>query len=319
MDPEGHGRPARAPPVVIRSTGITAYYELLATSKYFVNNVNFPHFVNKRTGSVELQTTHGTPLKLMGIHESRAPVSNLNINGMLTRSARWDYCLSPNPYTSEIWRGAYPLNYSLLEMGYPRNDILHRYSAHDVASVKRRLGIDPDHLVVLYAPTYRDVKNRRVTPSIDFARLAAAAGPDVTILNRSHYFIRSPDHGSGSVIDASSFPVTNELLVACDVLVTDYSSIMFDFAALRRPIINHIPDCDDYMAERGTYFDIRERNAGLVTSSESELHSIFSERTWDDPDVKRAIEQFADEFVGFDDGESARRVVEHVFADLITD
>ncbi len=316
---KGNADPLGLPPSTFVRQGSPAYYELLATSKYFVNNVNFPHFVTKRAGSVELQTTHGTPLKLMGIHESRAPVSTLNINGMLARSARWDYCLSPNPYTSEIWRGAYPLNYSLLEMGYPRNDILHRYSAHDVASVKRRLGIDPDHLVLLYAPTYRQLKNRRVTPAIDFVRLAEAAGPNVTILNRSHYFVRAPGTQSGSVIDASEFPVTNELLIACDVLVTDYSSIMFDFAALRRPIINYVPDCDDYMAERGTYFDIREKHAGLVTSSENELHSMISTRAWNDPGVARAIEEFADEFVGFDDGESARRVVEHVFADLIAD
>lgn len=294
------------------------YFDVMGRAKYFVNNVNFPQWVRSRPGTVQLQTTHGTPLKYMGIDERLAPSSDLAIRPLLRRVSRWDHCLSANAYSSEIWQHCYPADFELLETGYPRNDILHNGSERDRALVRQELGISGDKPVVLYAPTYRQPNKRRESPDVDLVRIADRLKDDVTLVFRSHYFVkRTPGDDSGDLIDASGYPDTGKLLLAADMLITDYSSIQFDYANLGRPIINFVPDADEYHASRGTYFDIREQNAGLVAENEADLFAIFDERRWERPEVAASLQAFCDRFAQFDDGGASERVVRRVFADAL--
>src|SRR3954462_11975070 len=208
--------------------GTPEYYEAIARARYLVNNVNFPNHLVKRDGSVHVMTHHGTPLKKMGLDQREAPVSGQRIDfaALLKRCERWDYSISANVFTTLQWERAYPLRYESLEVGYPRNDVLATATEADVERVRAELGIAPDEIAVLYAPTHREWHHGYV-PVLDAAAVAADLGPDYAVLSRAHYFYKPPGSRDVRVRDVSEHPSIEELCLAANVLVTDYSSLMF--------------------------------------------------------------------------------------------
>ncbi|HEY0631242.1 MAG TPA: bifunctional glycosyltransferase family 2 protein/CDP-glycerol:glycerophosphate glycerophosphotransferase, partial [Thermoleophilaceae bacterium] len=216
--------------------GTPEYYETIARARYFVNNVNFPNHLVKREGTVHVMTHHGTPLKKMGLDQRDAPVSGKRIDfaALLRRCERWDYSISANVFTTLQWERAYPLKYESLEVGYPRNDVLATATDADVERIRAELGIEPGQTAVLYAPTHREYHDDYVQ-MLDVGAVADALGPGHVLLARSHYFYPGAGHEGERVRDVSSHPSVEELCLAADVLVTDYSSIMFDYGVLDRP------------------------------------------------------------------------------------
>jgi CDP-glycerol glycerophosphotransferase len=162
--------------------------------------------------------------------------------------------------------------------------------------------------VVLYAPTHREYLSG-FSPTLDLERLSAALGPDYILLSRAHYFYDRPRPGSGEVRDVSAHPVVEELMLAADVLVTDYSSIMFDYAVLDRPIVIHAPDWEIYRTLRGTYFDLMEEPPGPITRSEQEVAAALE--AGDSAPAERAA--FRERFCSLEDGGAAERVVRRVW------
>ena len=300
--------------------GTRRYWEVLATAKYLVNNVNFPNAVVKRPDAIHLQTHHGTPLKRMGLDQIEHPAAakGLDFDALLARIDRWDYSVSANSHSTRMWERAYPARYTSLDHGYPRNDVFYTSGADAVRAARARLGIAPGKTAVLYAPTHRDYE-AGFTPRLDLAELADRLGEDTVLLVRAHYFYggaTSPLTGlrrSGRLIDVSSYDPVEELCLAADALITDYSSIMFDYANLDRPIVVYADDWETYRTTRGVYFDLMTDHPGQVARTQEELTEIFRSGAWRDETAAKARTAFRRRFCEYDDGRAAERVVRRVF------
>jgi CDP-glycerol glycerophosphotransferase len=294
------------------TAGTEAYYDLLARATYFVNNVNFPDHLVKRDGQIHVMTHHGTPLKRMGMDLSDAPGTR-NLAGVLRRARRWDYSVSANMFSTLVWERAYPTRYETLETGYPRNDVLAAATQAEVARIRDELGIQAGQTSVLYAPTHREYA-ADPTPPLDLARFAEGLGPEHVVMARLHYFhdehpLLRELHDAGRIRDVADHPSVEELCLAADVLVTDYSSIMFDFAVLDRPIFIHAPDWETYREQRGVYFDLITQGPGVVARTDGEL--LEAMRSGAAADDRR--EAFRARFCALEDGHAAERVVRAVF------
>jgi CDP-glycerol glycerophosphotransferase len=297
------------------STGSLAYYRVLARARWLVNNVNFPDFVVKRPGTVHLQTHHGTPVKVMGLDQGAYPVGrqDMDLDALIRRCDRWDLSLSSNAHSTEAWARAYPCGYETLEYGYPRNDRLALATPDDVAAARAKVGVPPEATVVLYAPTFRDYESG-YRSLMDIEELADALGPEHFVLQRAHYFYAGgPQPHHPRVLDVSAYPVVEDLMLAADVLITDYSSVMFDYAVLDRPIVLFTPDWDAYKRTRGVTFDLLAEPPGVVATTQADLIDAFRTGEFSDDTATKARAQFRSRFCYLDDGHAAERVVRRLF------
>ncbi|THA68758.1 CDP-glycerol:glycerophosphate glycerophosphotransferase [Streptomyces sp. A0642] len=298
--------------------GTRRYWATMARATYFFNNVNFPDHVVKRPGQVHVMTHHGTPLKIMGMDQQDYPAAaqGLNFDRLLKRIDRWDWSVSANPHSTEVWARAYPGAARSLETGYPRNDVLASATAEQVRAVREGLGIRPGQRALLYAPTHRDYESA-FTSRLDLERFCEAVGPDTVVLVRAHYFYGGAGlPASPSVIDVSDHPRIEDLCLAADALITDYSSVMFDYAHLNRPIVVHAPDWETYRTVRGVVFDLLSgrpgETPGAVATTTDELARIFADGSWDSPASRELLAAFRARFCPYDDGRAAERVVRRV-------
>jgi CDP-glycerol glycerophosphotransferase len=313
----GGSVPEGVPHVV---AGTKAYYDLVARAKYFVNNVNYPDHVVKRPGQIHVQTHHGTPLKKMGLDQMAYPAGggDMDFKRLIARSDRWDYVISSNPLSTEAWERCFPCDYEMLEIGYPRNDRFFHYTGDEVARLRAEIGIPEGRKAILYAPTHRDYQDG-FQPMFDIGALMRRLGPDYVLLLRAHYFYAGgqtlvPD---GQVIDVSEYPVIEDLCLASDALLTDYSSLMFDYGDLgaERPIVIYANDWDTYVRTRGVNFDLLEFPPGVVATTEDELALAFtSGAAWGEAAAKHRAD-FQQRFCCYDDGQAADRAVRAIFLD----
>ncbi len=298
--------------------GSRAYWAAVARAKYLVNNVNFPDSVVKREGQIHVQTHHGTPLKTMGLDQQKYPAStDMDFEKLLERCDRWDYSVSANQFSTVIWERVYPCSYTTLETGYPRNDVLVNAGSQEVRAARAALGLADGTKAFLYMPTHREYQPG-FTPPLNLSAFARELGPDVTLLVRGHYFYGNSPHvdelrRTGRVVDVSGHARVEELYLAADALITDYSSAMFDYAVLDRPIISYVPDWDVYSAVRGTYFDLLQEPPGAVATTQAELLKLLSSGAYDSPETTKRRDTFRRRFCEFDDGHAAERVVRRVF------
>ncbi|MGV9564889.1 bifunctional glycosyltransferase/CDP-glycerol:glycerophosphate glycerophosphotransferase [Streptomyces sp. NPDC003480] len=295
--------------------GSRAYWDVLARATYLINNANFADGVVKRPGSVHLQTQHGTPLKKMGVDQSTYPVvaaASGSFTKLLTRVDRWDYNLSSNRHSTRMWERAFPGSYETLEYGYPRNDVYYTATADDVARVRRELGVPEGRTALLYAPTHRDHSTGFEAP-LDLEAFCEAIGDEYVVLLRAHYFYdRGTAQGAGRVIDVTRHRSSEDVCLAADALITDYSSIMFDYANLDRPIVVYADDWDVYREVRGVYFDLIEAPPGRVARTPEELTALFRDGAYADASAAALRAAFRERFCQFDDGRAAERVVRRV-------
>jgi CDP-glycerol glycerophosphotransferase len=292
------------------------YWEVLARAKYLVNNANFTGEVIKRPEQVYLQTHHGTPLKHMGIDLRAHPAvgKGINFTRLLGHADQWDFSVSANQHSTEIWERVYPSDYETLPAGYPRNDAFFTATADDVRRLRAALGIPPGTIAILYAPTHRDYQ-RDFVPPLDLARLSRELGPGYVLMARAHYFYDDDAAAAGppdGVLDVSAHPSVEELCLASDALLTDYSSIVFDYANLDRPIIVHAADWDIYRAARGAYFDLPAQPPGLVAHDEPAIAAAFRSGAWEAPAPAALRAAFRSRFCPYDDGRAAERIVRRV-------
>ncbi|MET9322950.1 bifunctional glycosyltransferase family 2 protein/CDP-glycerol:glycerophosphate glycerophosphotransferase [Streptomyces sp. NPDC003038] len=297
--------------------GSAAYWTALARATYLVTNVNFDRALVKRPGQILVQTQHGTPLKRVGLDLQDRPAATptTDFAGLLRGADQWDFLLSSNRHSTLVWERAVPSSYTTLEYGYPRNDVFHRASRTDVLELRERLGIPPGSTAILYAPTHRDYRRSR-PDHLDLERVLRDLGPRFTLLTRTHLTYAdsgwAPD-AHPRLIDVSSYPSVEELCLASDALVTDYSSLMFDYAVLDRPIVIHADDWEAYEAARGTYFDLRTCPPGAIARTEDELVDIFATGHWQGSRSAQLRAAFRARFCPYDDGHAAERVVRRVF------
>ncbi|SDK69449.1 bifunctional glycosyltransferase/CDP-glycerol:glycerophosphate glycerophosphotransferase [Streptomyces indicus] len=308
--------PEDVEPVVI---GSRRYWEVMATAKYTFNNVNFEPRVRKRPGTVHVQTQHGTPLKLMGVDQAGHPASAAAagpLDKLVTRVGRWDFNLSANRHSTEVWERAYPGSYESLDVGYPRNDAFYTATAEDVVALRRRFGIPDEKIALLYAPTHRDHRTGFAS-QLDLAEFCAALGEEFVVLLRAHHLYEGSAGleqalRSGTLIDLTAHRSPEEVCLAADALITDYSSIMFDYANLDRPIVIYADDWEVYRETRGVYFDLLAEPPGCVARTAEELAEVFRSGAWEGADADRLRAAFRARFCDFDDGLAAARVVRRV-------
>jgi CDP-glycerol glycerophosphotransferase len=291
---------------------------------YVVANRQMPDNFRKRPGAVYLQTWHGTPLKRIGFDNDRWKQNPRGFEAMARDFAKWDYLVSQNPFSTEIFRRAFRFDGEILETGYPRNDILSSPDAPATrARVRAELGIEDGVRAVLYAPTWRDnVVDARgalqFSLALDVKQLEATLGTDHRLLLRLHYLLASARvESSGEFVrNVSDYADIRDLYLAADVLITDYSSAMFDFAVTGKPLVLFPYDLDEYRdSVRGFYFDLEDEAPGAVCRSTDAV--IDALRDLDSVHAAHAARyvRFRDRFCPFDDGSAAARVVDRVMGD----
>ncbi|GHC73258.1 hypothetical protein GCM10007079_07030 [Nocardiopsis terrae] len=303
------------------------YFEALARSEYIVSNTHLPMWFEKQPGQKVVQTWHGSMLKRIGLDIEHVRFASRDYHDRLRReTGQWDYLVSPSPWATPILRRAFGFENEILETGYPRNDIFHRPGREALAErVRERLGLPEGKKVILYAPTWRDDKfysagKYKLDLHLDLKRLYDALGDDHVLLFRRHPNIvdRVPNAGTDFVFDVSAYPEIQELFLVTDVLVTDYSSLMFDFANTGRPMLFFTYDLEEYRDSlRGFYFDFERTAPGpLLRTSDEVIDAVR-----DVDRVRKAHEDrygaFVDQFCPLDDGKAASRVVEQVFGPLL--
>ena len=319
----GNGGGEFPPTVATVAPYSLGYLRAAARAGFIVSNRQLPNNYRKRPGTTYLQTWHGTPLKRIGFDNDRWKEKPRGLEHMARDFAKWDFLVSQNPFSTEIFRRAFRFEGEILETGYPRNDALNAPSAAATrARVRENLGIEDGVRAILYAPTWRDnvVDDRgalKFSLALDADRLEAALGTDHRLLVRLHYLLTSaPVGGLGTFVrNVSSYPDIRDLYLAADVLVTDYSSAMFDFAVTGKPIVFFPYDLDEYRdSVRGFYFDLEAEAPGPVCRTAQGV--IEAIRHLDSVHASYAAQyvRFRDRFCPFDDGGAAARVVDRVIA-----
>ncbi|MFI6574824.1 CDP-glycerol glycerophosphotransferase family protein [Nocardiopsis sp. NPDC050513] len=299
------------------------YYEALARSRFLVTNSREPAWFHRHPDQVVVQTWHGSMLKRIGFDvENIRGKSRDYFDKLAWETRQWDYLVSPSPWATPILRSAFRFEGEILETGYPRNDIFFAPDRERIAErTRRRLGLPEGKRVVLYAPTWRDDKyytrgKHKLDLHLDLRRMYEKLGDDHVLLVRRHPRVVDsvPIVGEDFVYDVSLYPEIMELFLITDVLVTDYSSMMFDFANTGRPMLFFTYDLESYRDNlRGFYFDFEETAPGpLLTRSDDVIGALL-----DIDDVAErhggAYRAFVDQFCPLDDGRAAARVVDRVF------
>ena len=271
----------------------------------------------KKPGTVYLQTWHGTPLKR--IHHD-VPQRREQWAGADRDVPRWDLLLSQNPASSRLLRGAFGFGGPVHETGYPRNDVLSSPRRDQVrATARARLGLDEGTTAVLYAPTWRDdlvldgAGPRDFEFPLDLESLTARLGRDHTVLLRLHQMVRDRlDVPPGSaVLDVSDHPDIAELYLAADVMITDYSSAMFDFAVTGKPLLHYTYDLERYTEQlRGLYFDLAEVAPAPLLSTSAEVVDALAEVDALAAATADRYARFRETFCPLDDGRATVRVLD---------
>jgi CDP-glycerol glycerophosphotransferase len=295
--------PEGAVPVV---EGSPEWWRARGASRLLVINDWMRRRFARRPGQVVLQTWHGTPLKRLALH--RPGFDPRRAAAVIKESRRWNVLLAQNPYAGRILRKAYAFfRRPVWVEGYPRNDIL---VTDDGSATRRALGIAPAARVLLYAPTWRDDREE-IVDFLDPAALAHELGAVVLVRGHSRTLQPGKDAEGPRVIDVTGFPDTSRLLTAVDALITDYSSVMFDFSVTGKPMYFLAPDMEHYRGElRGFYFDLADAAPGPVVRTQEEL--LIALRDGDPAAYADRYDRWRRTFNARDDGSAAERVVARI-------
>jgi CDP-glycerol glycerophosphotransferase len=301
--------------IVVKQSDL--YLRYLASAEYLINNSTFPSYFIRKDGQSYLNTWHGTPLKKMGSDVEGAALEHANVTRNLLQAT---HLLSPNEHTTDVLTRAFGVDQlfsgRVALTGYPRVDKTVKSSADRREAVLRALQIDPeDHKpVVLYAPTWRGTMNAKVLDAEEMAHdiEALASSPDFHLVVRAHHYTEDLLVGSDQPIAVVPRSLTtNDLLSVVDVLITDYSSVVFDFMATGRPVVLYAPDQEEYAAERGLYFDMDSLPGPVCETVEEVLAGVRSGLAADQAHPAYAANQA--QFTPAEDGNAAERAIAFFF------
>lgn len=302
-----------------------AYYKELAKSKYWVINGRQASRLHKRDSQKIISTWHGTPLKKIGLDIGNVHTRDPNIKKSYIKVAKeWDYLISPNRYTTDILRSSFGYEGDILETGYPRNDVLYNATSDQINQIKKDLDLPADKKIILYAPTWRDDEyfdagKMHFNLKLELDKLQEALSDEYILLVRTHYFVADKldlRPYKGFAYDVCKYDDIAELYLISDILITDYSSVFFDFANLRRPILFYTYDLEKYEnVLRGFYIDIHSEVPGpLLKTTEEVIDAIVN---IDDlnKEYSDKYDEFYERFCGIEDGNASKRIVEAIKKD----
>ncbi len=291
------------------------YMRYLTIAKYLINNVTFPEYFIRKENQIYLNTWHGTPIKSLGKDIKDEFMAHKNVTRNFLQSS---HLISPNPYTTNILLDRYDVaeifSGIVAETGYPRQDLMLNISSNDKDLLKNRLKIPKKKQVVLYAPTWRGAHGEAVfdTKQLEEDIKNISNISNVHLLFRGHHMIEgllsSLDIG-GTVVPSDID--SNTLLSIVDILITDYSSIAFDYMALSRPILYYAYDREEYEKERGFYFPLEELG-GQICSTNKELISSL-ENIVQTTNIDKKQQEAQKKFCLYDDGQATMRVIDLIF------
>lgn len=306
------------------------YYKYCSTSKYWIVNSLMGEHIKKKNEQIYVQCWHGTPLKKLRC-DIEVTGSVLNSIAEIRKrndldASRFDYFLSPSKFATEKFISAFNLKNLgkediIIEEGYPRNELLFTYNEDDVNRIKNKLQIPTDKKVIMYLPTFRDNQHTSgvgytYNIGIDFGSLKEKFEDEYVILFSTHYFVANAIDLSkyeGFVINVNGkFDDINELYIVSDIIMTDYSSVFFDFANLKRPILFYMYDLDDYKGNlRDFYLDLEEL-PGPIATNQKELEENLS-------NIEKISEEYKDKYLEFnkkfnylDDKDATERVIKRI-------
>ncbi len=301
------------------------YFYYMTRSKYWVNNMRQPTWLPRHDGQIMLETWHGTPLKRLVFDMDDVHAANPHYKNIVYKQSRgWDYLLSDNPFSTEKFQSCFRFEKEkILEAGYPANDPLYAPDLEERSiEIKKKLGIPLDKKVLLYAPTWRDdnyydAGEYKFELALDLDRLKKEFEGEYVILLRMHYWIVDQLDLSkypGFVFNGSDYDDITELYMISDICMTDYSSVFFDYANLRRPILYYTYDLEKYRdVLRGFYLDVEKDLPGPLLLTNDEVVDAIKNIDKITEQYKEKYDIFYDRFCCIDDGNAAKRVVEAVF------
>lgn len=272
------------------------YFYYMIRAKFWITDSRQPIYLQKKKGNIYIQTWHGTPLKKLGLDMKFVNMgTDRNIDeykkNFKKDTIKWDYLISQNSYSTNIFKHAFAFNKKILEIGYPRNDILFNYNDGFIKDLKKQLGIPESNKVILYAPTWRDNKfdergNYKFELKINLDKFFEKFNQGYTLILKPHYLVRDKiDVGKyGDLVKVCNIDCDiQNLYLISDMLITDYSSVMFDYAILKRPIILYMYDLQEYQEQmREFYFDIIKEAPGEIVQTSDQLIN----------EIKRTFESF---------------------------
>ncbi len=298
--------------------GSREWLQALATSKYLVNNTNFPWYFRKVPGQIYLQTWHGTPLKRLGRDIPNNYLTKSYLDTMDREATYWDYLISPSPFCTEVFPSSFGYQGNIIETGYPRNDRLSKITGTQRQQIRERIGIsDPSTFVVMYAPTWRDY-NRSATgnwQSVNFMDENIELPEGFQMIYRGHtntHAVHNADV-AGRAIDVTLYPDVTELYIAADALITDFSSVMFDYTVTGKPILFLAPDLERYRSERGFYFDFEALAPGPILNTDAEVLQALGRIDQISKLYEPRYRAWQEKFNSLEDGNAAKRVVDIVW------
>lgn len=312
---------------VVRYNGMKYFY-YLARSKYWVVNCKLPQYVLKKKNQIYIQTWHGTPLKKLAhdinIGENATFYRTEMSRDEMVKSydvdvAKYNYLISPNKFSTEKFESCFKIDRNkIVETGYPRNDYLVNLTKSQINLIKEKYDIPKGKKVLLYAPTWRDnqytTKGYTINVEADFEKWKKQLSDEWIILVKPHYLImngiNAKEEKEKLIVLREDVDI-NELYAITDLLVTDYSSVFFDYSILNRPILFYMYDLDEYKDMlRGFYLDIFSELPGPIIQNEDELLYIIKNKIFDKSTEQ--LNKFRKRFNYLDDGNAAKRVIERL-------
>lgn len=298
---------------------------LMARARFWVTNSRMPLWIPKPKHTIYLQTWHGTPLKrlVFDMKEVLMPGTTTEAykEHFYQESRNWDYLISPNRYSTEIFKRAFKFEKEVIESGYPRNDIFYKPERIEIArKFKETHQLPMDKKVILYAPTWRDnqyyqIGKYKLDLHLDLGKLKKELGDEYIIILRMHYLVAENfnlDSYKGFAYNFSRHEDIQELYLISDVLITDYSSVFFDYANLKRPMIFFAYDIDEYKEDiRGFYFDFEKNAPGPIVKTTDEVIEAIKKLSEPNQFTSK-LNEFYQQFCYLEDGHAASRVVKEV-------
>jgi CDP-glycerol glycerophosphotransferase len=284
-----------------------------------VENQGFPDGLRKRRATTYLQTWHGSAYKRMGLDEPQLKSGVKAGQEQLRRMVeRFDCFLVRSQHDVDTLVKGLGVKAELLPVGYPRNDaLITGGNVAELDALRRELGLDDGRQVVLYAPTFRTGSNGRPAQSFELpfdpVRFADELGDSLVLLVRPHYLCTVTLPARDAVRDVGQVPDITALLLISDALVTDYSSIMFDYALLDRPMVFYTPDENEVARVRGFYFDLALHAPGPIVGTEEALLAALSDLGAIREEYGERRKSFIELFGEYDRGTAARAVVDRFF------